>query len=74
MLSPFLTNSLIFLCITAGVAAAVYAMLLARDAYTKYEEGSEMRKKTMKKVYLFILVAIVCTAGRLLVSYYLNKG
>ena len=68
-----LLNSLLFLCVTLGVASAVYAMLLVREAYVKHEDKPENKKKILKKAYFYILLAVLFTAARLIVTYYMKK-
>lgn len=69
-----LSNFLLFFCITAGVASAVYAMLLVREAFSKHEEDSPERKKIMKKAYAYMLLAAICASGRLFISYFVTKS
>lgn len=69
-----LSSFLLYFCVTAGVASAVYAMLLMHGAFSKHEEDSPERKKIMKKVYAYMILAAICACARLLISYFGTKG
>lgn len=65
-----LPSFLLYFCITAGVASAVYALLLVREAFSKHEENSPERAKIMKKAYAYMILAALCASGRLFISYF----
>lgn len=65
-----LPSFLLYFCITAGVASAVYALLLVREAFSKHEENSPERAKIMKKAYAYMILAAICASGRLFISYF----